>query len=192
MTRIRSRTLTQITIAPAVIACFVLASSTAQAQPPRQSGQGGQYGRARQACDDAASRAGYQVMRRDRENVNGGTYQLPMHVSHGATQTDVTCSYDMQRGVASVPPWVDRNINNGMNNGINTAYGRGRNSPERAQRLCENYVNGRRGYHATQVGTPTQHGQRQWDVPVTVQRNGRGEQTVTCRYNTANGKLSLH
>jgi len=189
MTRILSRTLTQITIAPAVIACFVLASSTAQAQPPRQTGQ---YGRARQACDDAASRAGYQVMRRDRENVNGSTYQLPMHVSHGSTQTDVTCSYDMQRGVASVPPWVDRNgINNGINQGINTANGRGRNSPERAQRLCENYVNGRRGYHVVQVGTPLQHGQRQWDVPVTVQRNGRGEQNVTCRYNTANGKLSL-
>jgi len=201
MTRILSRTLTQITIAPAVIACFVLAGSTAQAQPPRQTGQ---YGRARQACDDAASRAGYQVMRRDRENVNGSTYQLPMHVSHGATQTDVTCSYDMQRGVATVPPWVDRNgINNGINQGTNTGYGRGRNSPERAQRLCENYVNGRRGYHVVQVGTPMQHGRRQWDVPVTVQRNGRGDQNVrgdqngrgdqnvTCRYNTANGKLSL-
>ena len=190
MTRIFSRTLTQITIAPALIACFVLASSTAQAQPPRQTGM---LGRARQACDDAASRAGYQVMRRDRENVNGSTYQLPMHVSHGSTQSDVTCSYDMQRGVATVPPWVDRagNYGNNGNNG-NNGYGRGRTSPERAQRLCENYVNGRRGYHATQVGTPTQHGQRQWDVPVTVQRNGRGEQTVTCRYNTANGKLSLH
>ena len=184
MTRIFSRTLTQITIAPALIACFVLASSTAQAQPPRQAGQTGQYGRARQACDAAAAQAGYQVMRRDRENVNGSSYQLPMHVSHGSTQSDVTCSYDMQRGVASVPPWVDRNRTDNLRNG--------RTSPERAQRLCENYVNGRRGYHATQVGTPVQHGQRQWDVPVTVQRNGRGDQTVTCRYNTANGKLSLH
>ena len=188
MTRILSRTLTQITIAPALIACFVLSSATVQAQPPRQSGQNGQIGRARQACDAAAAQAGYQVMRRDRENVNGGTYQLPMHVSHGATQSDVTCSYDYQRGVASVPPWIDRTGN--LGNG-NNGSARGRLSPERAQRMCENYVNGRRGYQVVQVGTPMQHGQRQWDVPVTVRRNGRGDQNVTCRYNTANGKLSL-
>ena len=125
-------------------------------------------------------------MRRDRETVNNGAYQLPMHVAHGANESDVTCSYDTQRGVATMPPWgaVDQNLNANR-------YGRGRNSPERAQHLCENYVNGRRGYQVVQVGTPTQHGQRQWDVPVTVRRNGRGDQMVTCRYNTANGKLSL-
>jgi len=177
-----SRTLIQITLAPALIALVAL---TAQAQPPRQTGQ---MGRARQACDAAAAQAGYHVMRRDRENVNGGTYQLPMHVSHGTNESDVTCSYDTQRGVASVPPWVDRN---GINNGINTNGRYGRSGPERAQRLCENYVNGRRGYQVVSVGTPSQHGQRQWDVPVTVRRNGRGDQSVTCRYNTANGKLSL-
>jgi hypothetical protein len=182
------RTLTQITVGPALVALVAL---TAQAQPPRQTGQ---MGRARQACDNAAAQAGYRVMRRDRENVNGGTYQLPMHVSHGSNESDVTCSYDTQRGVATVPPWVDRNGNTDSRNAnvANGRYGRGRASPERAQRLCENYVNGRRGYQVVSVGTPTQHGQRQWDVPVTLRRNGRGDQSMTCRYNTANGKLSLH
>ena len=171
------RTLTQITIAPVVVALLAL---TAQAQPPRQTGQ---IGRAQQACDVAAAQAGYRVLRRDRENVNNGTYQLPMHVSHGSNESDVTCSYDTQRGVATVPPWLDRDNNN------NGRYGRGNNSMNRAQRLCENYVNGRRGYQVVSVGTPSQHGQRQWDVPVTVRRYDRGDQVMTCRYNTANGKL---
>src|SRR5206468_10907620 len=120
------------------------------------------------------------------ENVINGTYRLPMHVSHGSTETDIACDYDAQRGVASVPPWVDQNGNNRGRSGRG-----GRTAPERAQRLCENYVNGRRGYQVVSVGTPTQHGQRQWDVPVTVRRNGRSDQMVTCRYNTANGRLSL-
>jgi hypothetical protein len=174
--------LTQITIAAAVGALLALPSTNAQAQPPRQMG-GAQVTRARQACDVAAAQAGYRVMRRDRENVNGGSYQLPMHVSHGSTQSDITCSYDTQRNVATVPPWVAREETN------NGRYAR--NYTDRATRVCENYINQRRGWHAEQVGTPTQHGQRQWDVPVTVRRNGRGDETVTCRYNTANGKVSI-
>jgi len=179
------RTLTQITVGPALVALLAL---TAQAQPPRQTGQ---IGRARQACDNAAAQAGYRVLRRDRETVNGGSYQLPMHVSHGNNESDLTCSYDAQRGIATVPPWADRN--GGYNNGTIGNNGRhaGRNSPERAQRLCENYVNGGRGYQVVSMGTPMQHGQRQWDVPVTVRRNRGGEQSMTCRYNTANGKVSL-
>jgi hypothetical protein len=175
--------LTQITIAAVAGALFALPSTNAQAQPPRQMG-GAQVTRARQACDVAAAQAGYRVMRRDRENVNGGSYQMPMHVSHGSTQSDITCSYDMQRNVATVPPWVAREeANNGR-------YA-GNNYTDRATRACERSVNARRGWHAEQVGTPTQHGQRQWDVPVTVRRNGRGDETVTCRYNAANGKASI-
>ena len=141
-------------------------------------------------------------MRRDRENVNGNSYSLPMHVSHGSTESDITCSYDYQRGVATVPRWAGRrdNISNGRYDRDDRAdrgdrddrYGRQGNYTDRAQRVCENFVNQRRGWHAVQVGTPAQHGQRQWDVPVTVDRNGRGQQTVTCRYNTASGKVSIH
>src|SRR5690242_10570769 len=165
------KSLTQVTIAAVVGALLVLPGMEAQAQPPRQI-PGAQVTRARQACDVAAAQAGYRVMRRDRENANGGSYQLPMHVSHGSNESDITCTYDYQRGVATVPPWVARQeANNGR-------YDRGGYS-DRAQRVCENYINQRRGWRAMQVGTPTQHGQRQWDVPVTVRRNGRGEETVT-------------
>jgi hypothetical protein len=172
--------LTHVTIAALAGMLFVLPSTGAQAQPPRQ--MGGQNERARQACDNAAAQAGYRVMRRDRENVNGNSYQLPMHVSHGSNESDITCSYDFQRRVANVPPWAGQTVANGP----------GSRYMQRAQRTCENYINQRRGMHVMQVGTPTQHGQRQWDVPVTVRRNGRGDETVTCRYNTANGKVSLH
>jgi len=182
--RIGPRSLTQITFAAVAGALLALPTTNAQAQPPRQMG-GAQVTRARQACDVAAAQAGYRVVRRDRENVNGSTYQMPMHVSHGSNESDITCNYDMQRNVATVPPWVAREeANNGRNS---------RNDyTDRATRACERYINGRRGWHATQVGTPTQHGARQLDVPVTVRRNGRNEETVTCRYSTSNGKVSLH
>jgi hypothetical protein len=184
------QSLTHVTIAAVVGGLLMLPSTEAQAQPPRQ--MGSQITRARQACDVAAAQAGYRVMRRDRENVNGNSYQLPMHVSHGSTESDITCSYDYQRGVASVPPWATReNTSNGRYD-RDDRNRRGGNYTDRAQRVCENYINQRRGWRAVQVGTPTQHGQRQWDVPVTVDRNGRGQQTVTCRYNTANGKVSIH
>ena len=188
--RIVPPSLTQVTIAAVVGALLTLPSTPVQAQPPRQ--MGGQVERARQACDVAAAQAGYRVMRRDRENQNGNAYQLPMHVSHGSNESDITCSYDMQRGVATVPPWVAReNTSNGRID-RDDRNARGGNYTDRAQRVCENYINQRRGWQVVQVGTPTQHGRRQWDVPFTVRRNGRGDQTVTCRYNTANGKVSIH
>ena len=186
--KIGPQSLTQITIAAVVGALLALPTTQAQAQPPRQMG-GAQITRARQACDVAAAQAGYRVMRRDRENVNGGSYQMPMHVSHGSTESDITCNYDMQRGVASVPPWAAQQTVNGRYDRDDRR--REGNYNDRATRVCENYINERRGWHALQVGTPTQHGQRQWDVPVTVRRNGRGDETVTCRYNTANGKVSI-
>lgn len=192
------KSLTQVTFAAVVGALMAMPTTKAQAQPPRQMGNE-QITRARQACDVAAAQAGYRVMRRDRENVNGSSYQMPMHVSHGSNESDITCNYDFQRGVANVPPWAAQQ-------GVNGRYDRDRddrdrdarrregnyngNYNDRATQACENYVNQRRGWHAQQVGTPTQHGQRQWDVPITVRRNDR-EETVTCRYNTANGKVSI-
>lgn len=189
--RMGPRSLTQITFAAVAGALLALPTTNAQAQPPRQMG-GAQVTRARQACDVAAAQAGYRVMRRDRESVNGSSYQMPMHVSHGSNESDITCNYDMQRNVASVPPWDQRqNVSNGRSD-RDDRRGREGNYTDRAQRVCQNYINQRRGWQAIQYGTPTQHGQRQWDVPVTVRRNGRGDETVTCRYNTANGKVSIH
>jgi hypothetical protein len=120
------------------------------------------------------------VLRRDQENANGSSYDLPMHVSHAGTETDITCSYDSQQGVATIPAWDPRN---------NRAFERGQDV-QQAQGLCENYLNTRRGYQVVQVGTPVRHG-RNYDVPVTVRRNNRRESTVTCRYNSASNKLSL-
>lgn len=188
--KISPRSLIQVTLAAAVGALFLVPNTQTQAQVPRRV-EGDQVTRARQACDVAAAQAGYRVVRRDRENMNGNQYELPMHVSHGSNESDITCSYDMQRGVATVPPWEARQQASGRYD--RGRYDRGRGGyTDRAQRVCENYVNQRRGWQVLQVGTPTQHGQRQWDVPVTVRRNGRGDQTVTCRYNTANGKVSIH
>ena len=183
-------------LAPAVVVCLMLSSRAAQAQPPRQTGQ---LARARQACDDAASRAGYRVMRRDRETVNGSAYKLPMHVSHGTTESDLTCNYDTQRGVAYVPPYADqrsveRRTANGAvtdQRGVDRRTANGGATDQRAARLCENFVNKKRGYQVLQVGTPALHGRNLWDVPLTVRRNGRGDVSVTCRYNAASNKLSL-
>src|SRR2546423_1916209 len=83
---------------------LLFAGATLQAQVPSRIGG---VQRARDACDAVASRYGYRVMRRDQENVNAGTYQLPMHVQHGTTEADVTCNYDANRGVATLPPWDD-------------------------------------------------------------------------------------
>lgn len=139
--------------------------------------------RARSACDDAASRAGYRVMRRDRENVNGNAYDLPLHVAYGSNEGDVTCHYDADRGRADIPPY-DQQRGFGRREGYPEAYGQ-------AQSLCENYVNNRRGYRVIQVGTPIQHGRNLWDVPITVERRGRRSTTWTCRYNAASNRLSL-
>lgn len=129
-----------------------------------------------------AQRAGYRVMRRDRENVNGRSYNLPLHVAYGSNEGDVTCSYDPDRGLASIPPY---DATRGFGRRERGSYG------NQAQTLCENYVNQRRGYRVVSVGTPVQHGRNLWDVPMTVQRNGRRQTTTTCRYNAASNKLSL-
>jgi hypothetical protein len=177
---------------PASAVCLLLSSTAAQAQPPRQIPLATQ--RAREACDAAASRYGYRVLRRDQENLNGSQYQLPMHVSHGSTEADVTCRYDTQRGVADLPQWDARA------NRVSSVYGDSR-VPGRVNRLsegqleaqqeCQNSINSRAGYHAVRLGTPVAHGARQWDVPVTVRRDGRSTMSVTCRFNTANRRVTL-
>jgi hypothetical protein len=161
-------------------ACMLGVSARAEAQvPSRVDPQ--VLSRARNACDAAAQRAGYRVVRRDRENVNGRSYDLPLRVAYGTTEGDVTCRYDIDRGLANVPPYEG-----------GRAFGRrGSGAYNQAQTMCENFVNQRRGYRVVSVGTPVQHGRNLWDVPVTVQRNGRRQSTMTCRYNAASNKLSL-
>lgn len=188
---------------PGAVVGLMMAAGTMQAQPPRQGGQGqNPYTvRAQQACDAAASRYGYQVMRRDRENVNGNTYNVPMRVNHGGTQADVTCQYDSQRNIAMVPRWDDQNRRPGdYDRGDRDRDDRGRlnqgngeyaGMDQQAASMCQNYVSQRRGYQVVSVGAAIQHGRKQFDVPVTVRRNGRRETTVTCRYNAANNRVSL-
>ena len=175
----------------AVGALLTLSSTSAHAQLPRQGDPA--LTRARSACDAAASRYGYRVLRRDRENVNGSSYQLPFHVQHGTTEADVTCNYDSNRGIAVLPPWDDRSDRVGQITDARTRRATNAMTREQyeVQRACENSVNSRPGYQVRSAGTPVAHGTRQWDVPLTVVRDGGTSQRVTCRYNTANGKVSL-
>lgn len=166
-------------------ACLFLSSTAVQAQLPARIDPAMQ-----RACDAAASRYGYRVLRRDQTSGTGTTYQLPMHVRHGSTEADVTCRYDSSRRVAEVQPWDARSGRVGRawweREGAS-----GLSEPQlRAEQACENSANTRRD-QVTQVGTPVAHGARNWDVPLTVQRNGRQNRTVTCRYNTANGKVTM-
>lgn len=60
-----------------------------------------------------------------------------------------------------------------------------------AQQACRNAIDTRPGYQARRVGTPIQHGAKQWDVPVTVRRDGSENMRVSCRYSAASGKVKL-
>ena len=60
-----------------------------------------------------------------------------------------------------------------------------------AQQACRNAIDTRAGYRTRRVGTPVKHGAKEWDVPVTVRRDGTETMRVTCRSNGANGKVSL-
>ena len=171
-------------IGAALVACFLASSRTAQAQLPSRIPQAPQ--RARDACDAAASRYGYRVIRRNPETVNGSEYQLPMHVAHGTTEADVTCRYDTRRGVAELPEWNDRPARVPVRESERLSR-----MQLEAQQACQNAVNTRAGYQARRVGTPVQHGAKQWDVPVTVRRDGTETLRVTCRYNAASGKVTL-
>src|SRR3954462_11518559 len=60
-----------------------------------------------------------------------------------------------------------------------------------AQQACRNAIDTRPGYQARRVGTPVQHGAKQWDVSVTVRRDGSENMRVSCRYSAASGKVKL-
>jgi hypothetical protein len=60
-----------------------------------------------------------------------------------------------------------------------------------AQQACRNAIDTRPGYQARRVGTPVQHGAKQWDVPVTVRRDGSENMRVSCRYSATSGKVKL-
>lgn len=139
--------------------------------------------RARNACDAAAAKAGYNVLRRDNETNATTTITFPMHVRHGTQEADVTCTYDTHRGVANFSAFQARRAEQ-------RAARRAETREARAQRLCRDYVNSKAGYRVERVGDPTQHGVN-WDVPLRVRRNGRTNVSLTCRYNSANSKLSL-
>jgi hypothetical protein len=156
------------------IAALTLLSTKAQAQQPII------WGRARDACNGAAVRAGYVIMRRDRETLNGHMYVLPMHVRHGNDESDVTCRYDGVRGLVDLPGFArDRE-----------AAGQVESREQRAQRRCENFVNSTTGYRVQSVGDAMRHGNL-WDVSLTVRRHGRDGVPITCRYNPSSNRLTI-
>lgn len=161
-------------------ACLMLSPVAVQAQRPTV--DAALATRARNACDAAAAKAGYNIMRRDNETHATTTIAFPMHVRHGTEEADVTCTYDTHRGVATYSAFQAQRAEH--------AAQREETREARAQRVCRDNVNGRRGYRVESVGDPTQRGNT-WDVPLRVRRNGRTNVLVTCRYNTASGKVSL-
>jgi hypothetical protein len=156
------------------LAAATLLSTRVQAQQP------GMWGRARDACSAAAVRAGYVVLRRDRESLHGSMYAFPMHVRRGATEIDVTCRYDGARGLVDLPGFERSG----------TAAGRLETQGQRAQRRCEDFVNSAPGYRVLAVGPATRRGNL-WDVALTVRRNGRDGVPITCRYNPSSNRLSI-
>ncbi len=156
------------------LAAATLLSPRAQAQQP------GMWGRARDACSAAAARAGYVVLRRDRESLHGSMYSFPMHVRRGATEVDVTCRYDGSRGLVDLPGFERSG----------TAAGRLETQDQRAQRRCEDFVNSAPGYRVLSVGSATRHGGL-WDVAMTTRHNGRDGVAITCRYNPSSNRLSI-
>ena len=171
-------------IGAAVVACVLLSNGSTRAQIPGRIPQ--VQRQARNACDAAAARYGYRIIQRNPASVSGNEYQLPMHVAHGTTEADVTCRYDTSRGVAELPAWNDRPA------GVpERAAEQLTRTQLEAQQACRNAIDTRAGYQTRRVGTPVQHGAKQWDVPVTVRRDGTENMRVTCRYNGANGKVTL-
>ena len=160
------------------IACSLVPSAAAHAQA-RLDAQ--RLTRAREACNAVAEKDGYRVIRRDPEKLNGASYELPFHVAHGTTETDLVCRYDDQRHVAALPVFETLHLASG-----HTAVG-----SEGAARRCESFVNARKGYQVEKVGDVTSRGQRLWDVAFRVRHGGRNNVPVTCRFNEASGKFSL-
>jgi hypothetical protein len=165
-------------------ACMMLSPIAVQAQRPTV--DAALATRARNACDAAAAKAGYNIMRRDNETHATTTITFPMHVRHGTEEADVTCTYDTHRGLATYSAFQAQRAERAAQR----QETREETREARAQRICRENVNGRRGYRVESVGDPTQHGNN-WDVPLRVRRNGRTNVLVTCRYNSATSKISL-
>jgi hypothetical protein len=142
--------------------------------------QPGSWGRARDACNAAATRAGYVILRRDRESVTGTVYSFPWQVRRGSDQVDVVCHFDGARGLVDLPGFERSG----------TAAGRLESQDQRAQRRCEDFVNSAPGYRVLTVGPATRRGTL-WDVTMTVRRHGRDGVPITCRFNPYSNRLSI-
>lgn len=149
--------------------------------------------RPREACDAAAARDGYRIVRRDTAKMNGTTYELPLHVVHGAREANVICRYDTKRGIAELPRWDERTGQPARSDRADTAHRKTRISREAfiARQECENSINSRPGFRVQRLGTPVARGAGHWDVPLTVRQDDGTDQRATCRYNAARGTVSL-
>ena len=136
--------------------------------------------RARDACNSAAVRAGYVILRRDHESYDRNMYVVPWHVRRGNDESDVTCRYDRVRGLVDLPDFGR----------TRTEAGSLETREQRAQRRCENFVNSTSGYRVQNVGAVNRHGSW-WDVSMTVRRHGRDGIPITCRYNPSSNKLTI-
>ena len=170
----------QTRLAPSMRASLIAFAATAILSATGQAQQPFMWGRARDACNAAAARAGYVILRRDRESLNGRVYAFPWHVRRGNDETDVTCRYDGARGLVDLPGFERSG----------TAAGRLETADMRAQRRCEDFVNSAPGYRVLSVGPANRRGTL-WDVPLTVRFHGRDGVPITCRFNPASNRLSI-
>lgn len=181
-------------LAAATIASLFLLGATAQAQSPSETTPSAvRAQRARDACDAVASRYGYHVVRRDSLRTKGGTYELPFHVTHGTAETDVTCRYDIKRGVAELPRWDAHTGQPVHSDGGDTGHRTNGMSRDAfiARQECENYINSRPGFRVQRIGTPVALALGQWDVPLTARQDGHTDVRAMCRYTRATGTVSL-
>ena len=156
------------------LAAAMLLSTRVDAQPP------GMWGRARDACNSAAARAGYVIVRRDRESLRGSVYMFPWQARRGNDVVYVTCRFDGTRGLVDLPGFERSG----------TAAGRLETQDQRAARRCEDFVNSSPGYRVLSVGSATRRGNT-WDVPLSVRRGGRDGVSITCRFNPYSNRLSI-
>ena len=180
--------------AGAPIAFLFLYGAVAHAQSPSESVPSAvRAQRAREACDAVASRYGYRIVQRDSAKASGTTYELPFHVAHGSGEADVTCRYDIRRGVAVLPAWDDRTGQPARPDAAGTKSGKPGMSRGAfiARQECENYINSRPGFRVQRTGTPIARDLGQWDVPLTARQDGHTDVRATCRYIQATGTVSL-
>ena len=162
------------------VACSFLPSASIHAQSSLDAQR---LARARDACNAVAAKEGYRIIRRDHETLSGVSYTLPFHVAHGTTETDVTCRYDDQRHLATLPTFETLHVT--------TTHTVSSTGSTVASRRCVSLVNAKKGYTVERVGDVTARGRNLWDVALRVRRAGKGTVDMTCRYNGASGKYSL-